>query len=184
MLISYNLTSRIGIAFVLIVCVFFYCTFATVSAVSTPTFSRCSLPQGDLVVSYDSGIHGIVGSSKTYNGTDEVYRLTDSTFMQCFCDRAGNGIQTNWWKTSSLTPDERKSLTLQGWEYIPDGSAWGLASGSYLAKNSAYLCKGGLGSGQVLGLASTGSIPKILLLFGIGIFSFIIGIYLRLRKDQ
>lgn len=184
MLSSYNHTSRLGIAFVLIVYVFCYCTFATVSAISIPTFAKCSRPQGELMVSYDSGIHGIVGSSKTYNGADEVYRLTDSTLMQCFCDTAGNGIQTNWWKTSSLTPDQRKSLTIQGWEYIPDGSAWGLASGSYLAKNSTYVCKGSLGSGQVLGLASTGSIPKILLLFGIGIFTFTIGIYLRLRKDQ
>lgn len=158
------------------------CALVPARAVSIPTFPICSNPQGELIVRYDSGVHGIVGSSLTYTGSDAVYRLTDVTLLQCFCDESGNGIQTNWWKTSSLTTDEQKTLTRQGWEYIPDGSAWGLSSGAYFAKNSTYLCNGGLGGGDVLGLASTGSMQTILTFALLGFSSLIMSLYLRSHR--
>lgn len=176
-------TIRLGIAYLLVLITSIAFPLTTALAVTIPTFPTCSNPQGELIVRYNSGVHGIVGSTKTYTGADEVYRLTNITSVQCFCDEAGNGIQTNWWKTSSLTSAEQKTLTRQGWTYVPDGSAWGLSSGSYYAKNDPYLCKGGLGGGQVLGLASTGSIQIILILLVAGSTTVATGVYLRLKTS-
>ncbi|MBP9669944.1 hypothetical protein KBD75_00935 [Candidatus Woesebacteria bacterium] len=163
-----------------------------VIAVSTPSFPSCANPQGNVKVSYTDGTHGIVGSGATYTGRDTVYTLSDDTVTQCFCGADGNGIQTNWWKASSLTEDQVNILKSEGWVYIPAGNLWGLAEAPYLAKNYTYSCLpgsvngsstsqdngtgGAYDEGDVLGLAATGD---SILVYGsaiLGLILVIIGI--------
>jgi hypothetical protein len=105
-----------------------------------PNFPSCVSPTGTQVVNYASGIHGIVGESGEFVGSDVVYTVEDSNLTQCFCATSGQGIQTNWWKTGSLSPDQYQLLTKDGWVYVPSGAAWGLQDVPYLAKNSTYSC--------------------------------------------
>jgi len=128
---------------------------AAISSAEVPNFPSCLSPQGNLKVSYDSGIHGIVGQSGEFSGTDQVYTVSDTTLIQCFCASSGAGIQTDWWKMNSLSQDQIDQLVKLDWVYIPDGSAWGLESTAYLAKNSNYNCLpattsggGGVGGGS------------------------------------
>lgn len=109
-------------------------------AVTAPTFPVCANPQGEVIVSYADGIHGVPGDSTTFTGQDTVYKLSDATLTQCLCTVNGGGIQTNWWKVSSLTQDEKAILINQGWILIPDGSVWGLEAAPYLAQNISYSC--------------------------------------------
>lgn len=111
-----------------------------VYAVTTPTFPVCANPQGEIKVSYPDGVHGVPGDTTTYTGKDTVYVLSDATLTQCLCTVNGSGIQTNWWKVSSLTRNEKNILINQGWILIPDGSAWGLDAAPYLAQNSSFAC--------------------------------------------
>ncbi len=175
----------------------FYLLVSTTSvfAVSTPSFPACANPQGSLKVSYSEGVHGIVGSGATYTGKDTVYTLSDSTTAQCFCGADGNGIQTNWWKASSLTESEINILKADGWHYVPTGSLWGLAVDPYLAKNIAYSCNSsssssgsvqgssttqdldtGTGGGEVLGLAATGDSALVYGSFLLGTLLLIVGL--------
>lgn len=177
--------------------------------VTTPTFPSCTNPQGVVKVSYSEGIHGIPGDSRTYTGRDTVYTLTEDTLTQCFCSEDDEGIQTNWWKISSLSFDEIDYLKNLGWIYIPNGSDWGLKNAPYMAKNSTYSCKEDrhkdesdnnddegevlgmqLGAGmyepvgEVLGLASTGDAPIVWAL-GISATLFTIaGIYTLTVKKK
>ncbi len=112
-------------------------------AVSEPLFPACSNPQGTLIVKYDSGNHYIAGDLSSHEGSDAVYQLDENNYSQCFCSNDGAGIQTNWWKVGSLDQDQIDTLKKLGWVYVPDGSAWGLAQGAYMAKNSSYSCGGG-----------------------------------------
>jgi len=155
-------------------------------AVTTPTFPECANPQGTLLVSYADGTHGIPGSPTSYTGSDAVYRLSDTSLSQCFCSVAGEGIQTNWWKVSSLTESEIAVLKSEGWTSIPDGSVWGLDPGQYMALNSNYAC-GGIGGGDVLGittggdilgLATTGNIATIYTVFSLALILLGVGILL------
>lgn len=125
-----------------------------VSAVDAPDFPSCLNPQVVLRVSYDSGTHGIVGSGAVYTGTDRVYTVNENQLMQCFCSADGRGIQTNWWKISSLDGEQIQTLKNMGWYYIPTGSSWGLLDVPYMAKNETYVCGGGTGG---TGETSTGS---------------------------
>lgn len=175
----------------------FYLLVSTTSvfAVSTPSFPACANPQGSLKVSYSEGVHGIVGSGATYTGKDTVYTLSDSTTTQCFCGADGNGIQTNWWKASSLTESEINILKADGWHYVPTGSLWGLAVDPYLAKNISYSCNSsssssgsvqgsstaqdldtGTGGGEVLGLAATGDSALVYGSFLLGTLLLIVGL--------
>lgn len=132
-----------------------------------PNFPNCVNPQGSVIASYSDGTHGIAGSSATYNGSDTVYQSSDITVTQCFCSVSGQGIQTNWWKASSLTGDEIKALESEGWVYVPSGTPWGLDDGFYLASNSNYSClsttptpppnPGGPGDGRSDGRSDGGS---------------------------
>ena len=115
----------------------------TALAVTTPDFPTCSNPNGTLVVSYVDGQHGIVGSTANYVGADKVYSLGSGNYMQCFCAADNNGIQTNWWKTSSLNQEEIQTLKNLGWHFVPDGSVWGLQEGSYMAQNINFSCGSG-----------------------------------------
>lgn len=148
-------------------------------AVTTPSFPACSSIQGILKVSYPSGTHGIVGSTATYTGSDKVYNLDENTKTQCFCAQDGQGIQTNWWKISSLTDDERKILENNGWNYIPNGALWGLEETSYMAINSNYTC-GGIGGGGIGGgeeLAGTGNSLQLYSFFALSLVFLTAGIY-------
>lgn len=167
-------------------------------AVSEPQFPTCVNPQGIIKVSYDSGVHGIVGSTATYSGKDTVYTLPDDNLMQCFCSTDGHGIQTNWWRSSSITQAERDQLIASGWIYVPSGLPWGLTDDPYFAKNTEFSCNaqsgGGSGGGssssssssssvngastvigQVLGLASTGNMMFIASVFALGALSVLAG---------
>lgn len=114
-----------------------------VLGVDTPNFPACVSAQGTIVASYPSGTHGIVGDTGTYTGSDTVYKINDVTLVQCFCSENGSGIQTNWWKISSLTEEQLNQLKAEGWVYVPNGAAWGLEDTAYMAKNSNYSCNGG-----------------------------------------
>ncbi len=133
-------------------------------AVTEPTFPLCSNPQGSVKASYGSGTHGVPGLSQTFTGSDQVYIISDDTLTQCLCVDGGEGIQTNWWKATSLNQQEIDQLLGLGWLYVPDGANWGLDSAPYLAINSAYSCRGplggiggdGIGGVQTPSLAGTG----------------------------
>ncbi len=124
------------------------CVFASLSlfaastalAVEVPNFPSCSTYSGQSVVNYSSGVHGIPGLSGEYVGSDVVYTVGDSQTLQCFCAVTGSGIQTNWWKQSSLTEQQINSLKNTGWIFIPSGQPWGLADAPYFAQNSYYNC--------------------------------------------
>ena len=166
---------------------------------STPNFPSCLNPNGTIKVSYESGTHGVPGTTNSYTGKDVVYTVSGGSYTQCLCTVNGDGIQTNWWKTGSIAEDEINYLKASGWIYVPDGSLWGLEKASYMAKNLSYSCNTNNHSGessstssnnssnnstssvqgistrfgQVLGLATTGTIPAILNYLMLGIFSLI-----------
>lgn len=176
----------------------FFVLATPVWAVTPPNFPACSNPTGNLVVSYEAGLHGIVGQPNSASGSDKVYSLAEIGNVQCFCAISGEGIQTNWWKTSSLTQDEIEQLKKLGWVYVPTGAVWGLEDTSYMAKNEPYACRSTTSSSssqgsvlstaatdtkpQVLGLAATGDTQMLLTLIILSFTSLILGIWARKRK--
>jgi hypothetical protein len=117
-------------------------TALPVKAIDIPDFPSCNSPTGSVKVSYDTGIHGIPGDSGEYVGSDVVYTVSDTQLTQCFCAVSGSGIQTNWWKDGSMSAEQVSYLKNLGWIYIADGSAWGLESSAYMAKNTTFNCGG------------------------------------------
>ena len=179
---------------------------ANAMAVSSSDFPVCANPQGDLIASYDSGVHGIVDDTGTYTGSDKVYKIDDEKLVQCFCADDGSGIQTNWFKASNLTDEEIESHKKQGWIVIPNGSLWGLDDAVYLAQNQSYACNGGSGGGSsdtasgdngsgtvdsvsssiggsVLGLATTGSSLTLFGAFTTGLVSVFLSFFLKKKKE-
>lgn len=165
--------------------------FATTSsqtfAVTPPDFPACSSQIGaPKIASYTNGVHGIPGDTKTYTGSDTVYAIDGTNkVLQCFCAENGIGIQTTWWKASSLSDAEIKVLVSQGWNHIVNGSAWGLANEPYIAKNSEYACSRGMGGGYmedtketILGLAGTGNTKFLYNLFLFAVATTGVGILL------
>ena len=179
--------------------------FAKSVAASEVQFSSCLTPTGSVVADYLNGTHGIAGQG-SIEGHDTVYALGEGNALQCLCAANGSGTQTNWLKISELSEDQIKVYQNQGWIYIPDGSAWGLSQGSYLAQNSSYSCGGssttnsGGGDGKTdgrtdgrsdglgsivqaakgsAGLASTGNITFVLSILGAGIILTLIGLFMR-----
>ncbi len=172
---------------------------AVTAQLSYPNFPSCLNPNGTVKVSYDNGSHGVPGDSGNYTGKDVVYSNSDGNYTQCLCTSNGDGIQTNWWKTGSITEEETNLLKADGWLFIPDGSLWGLEKSSYMAKNSRYACSsGGTGGGnsnnnsgssnssngtvlgtstrfgQVLGLATTGTLPVVIAYIALGVIALFI----------
>lgn len=173
-----------------------FCWFQSANsafATSGPNFPSCLNPNKEPIVQYSTGIHGVPGRTESYSGEDKVYLLDGGHYLQCLCTVNGSGIHTNWWKTSSLTEEEVSSLKASGWILIPDGSLWGLEKATYMAQNIDYSCQGGSSSsssssnssssnssdgqvqgasttrfGQVLGLATTGTLPAIASYFVLG----------------
>lgn len=131
-----------------LIVIFSLVTPAAANAARTD-FPSCTNPGGALQAQYDSGTHGIPGSSAR-TGSDAVYTIDSNRVLQCFCSTAGVGIQTNWLKASSLTAAEIANLKSHGWLLVPTGAVWGLDNDPYLALNSRYACRGGVG-GAVLG---------------------------------
>lgn len=119
-----------------------------VAAQNIPSFPACPNPGGELIASYDSGIHGVPGDATEYTGSDQVFKLNDAQVVQCLCPDSGSGIQTLWWKDPGLTEDEVSVVTKQGWIRIPNGSLWGLDNSQYFAKNSSFNCGGNGGPGD------------------------------------
>ncbi len=177
------------------------------SATQSSEFTSCLTPTGEIIANYNDGEHGIpnVGSKI---GKDTVYSLANGNFMQCFCGSDGKGIQTNWMSVGELSENQISVYENEGWIFIPDGSAWGLTNGAYLAKNTNYTCGGsstinsGGGDGKTDGrtdgrsdglgsivqsakgtsLASTGNILFIAEIFGFGIAMTLTGVYMRRRS--
>lgn len=116
-----------------------------VMAIDVPVFPTCPNPGGTMVASYADGTHGIPGRSETFTGSDQVFKIDATKTVQCYCAPNGSGIQTNWWKVSSLTAEEKAELLTKGWNYIPDGSLWGLDPSDWMAQNQNLTCgeKGG-----------------------------------------
>ena len=110
-------------------------------AYDVPEFTSCLNPQGSVKANYETGTHGIVGKSGTFEGKDTVYSVSENSLTQCFCAVNGSGIQTNWWKAATLSESEIAVLKSQGWVYIPNGALWGLEGEPYLALNSEFTCK-------------------------------------------
>src|SRR5438105_1101896 len=100
-------------AFILVLSLFVFSGQAF--AYQVPQFPSCANPQGTLKVNYDSGTHGIAGKTDSFSGKDSVYTISPEALTQCFCSTNGQGIQTNWWKVSSLTESEINLLKSQGW---------------------------------------------------------------------
>ena len=82
-----------------------------------------------------------MGDGTQYTGSDIVYQLDSGNLAQCFCSTNGEGIQTNWWKDSSLTAEEHQILINSGWIYVPNGALWGLEETQYMTFNSNFSCK-------------------------------------------
>lgn len=183
--------------------IFWLVTPKNALAVTPPDFPSCVSPSGNLKTYYGSGIHGIPGNFDTHDGSDTIYQLGgNDQLLQCFCTTGGpDGIQTNWWKISSLTDDEIKILLNNGWILVPDGSAWGLDPVAYLAQNKSYACRsldsgvrptssnqGGGGEApaslqDVLGLAFTGEALSYYGTLVIGLGALLLGLVLiRLSK--
>jgi len=174
--------------FSIIFSLFFFLIFLvpfSFAAVTPPEFPSCVNPQGTVRVSYSSGTHGVPGVTTSYQGSDTVYNISDNALSQCLCTDDGEGIQTNWWKVSSLTANEIESFKSQGWILVPDGSVWGLENVAYLTKNANYSCRGigGVGGGDVLGLAATGNIKVIYVLLLIGASSLFAGFFFNRRNS-
>ena len=170
----------------------------TAQATTVPQFPSCLAPQGTLKVQYESGNHGIAGDTQTYSGKDAVYTISDNNLMQCLCRDNGAGTQTNWLKASNFSDSEIANLKVDGWIYIPNGSAWGLENVPYLAKNENYTCKGSTAVGGasatnnsssssnassgVLGLASTGNSHFVFGVFALSVIFFTLGIAFNRKK--
>lgn len=158
------------------------------------TTYSCLAPQGTMIVSYDEGVHGIIGSTAAHEGSDVVYRTGDN-YLQCYCNDNGDGIQTNWINARDLSSEQISAYRRDGWIYAETGSSWGLTNDPYLAKNASYICRGrggategesdsagyGTGGGELL--AATGSWSSIGYLILMGT-TFISGAYLLARPQN
>jgi hypothetical protein len=160
----------------------------SVSAVNVPDFPTCNNPPESIRAYHNDGLHGVVGNVSEYRGKDVVYNVTGANFLQCLCTDDGEGIATNWWRISSLSENEIQILKNQGWYYIVDGALWGLDNAPYMAKNNEYACRessGGVGGGEVLGLAVTGDKAQFYSIFGIVLGSIILLLgFLFLRRAK
>lgn len=172
-------------------------------AITPPSFPSCTSPEGQVIAQYSSGTHGVPGSFVEHRGKDTVYKVSDDRLTQCLCTENVDGIQTNWWKISSITEADIATLKNLGWVFVPTGSVWGLEDTPYMAINSSFNCGGattttssggGSGSGgggespsvsgEVLGLATTGNIVRLYGLIALGSLSLILGLLLRKSKSK
>ncbi len=120
-------------------------SFATFSSDNdnVTKFPNCPDPGGTQVAGYDEGWHWIVGETQLKWGSDYVYHLGDTRYVQCYCEIEGNnnGIQTNWLPASLVSSNKQAKLISQGWILVQNGADFGLPNASYLAQNSRFSCK-------------------------------------------
>jgi hypothetical protein len=111
-----------------------------------PVLPHCPNPGGEVIVSYDSGIHQIPGNG-LLEGSDKVYRVGDNLFVQCYCPQEESdidtGIEAQWIHESYLTPEQEQFLLNLGWLRIEDGTQWGLPAGVYFVNNNFFKCNCG-----------------------------------------
>ena len=109
--------------------------------VSPPDFPACSEQDGPGDrAHYETGFHQIPGSG-LLEGSDDVYTLENSNFLQCYCPTEGDdGIQTNWWRVGGLTQEEIDKFVQEGWIFENSGLVWNLLDERYLARNSESSC--------------------------------------------
>lgn len=167
----------------------FFVFAATAKALTIPNFPTCNAPEGIVKVHYPDGVHGIPGSTSEYRGSDTVYKITDDLIMQCYCAPDATGIQSNWWKVSHLSQEEKEYLVRSGWISIPNGALWGLDNAPYMVKNVDIVCgeRGGapVSNPQILGLAATGRNHTRILVGILGTGSLLAGLYiLFVRRAQ
>lgn len=112
---------------------------------SPPTFPRCEqkLQEGSGDISHDtSGVHTIPGRG-SYEGRSDIYSLTGSNYIQCFCPvNADNGIQLNWWNIEGL-PLGRVDIDAyvrDGWVRNQVNGNLNLDPGEYLVKSEEFTC--------------------------------------------
>ncbi|HSA83531.1 MAG TPA: hypothetical protein VLF20_01440 [Patescibacteria group bacterium] len=103
--------------------VFLFAFIGSVSAIVFPDFGSCLNPRIAASQVNSGTNHGVVGSSTAYSGTDSIYRLSDGNVLQCLCQDNGDGIQTIWFRASSMTQEDSAYLLANGWIYVPTGSA-------------------------------------------------------------
>ena len=157
---------------------------------NVPSFPSCnSLSGTGNWASIRNGYNHIPGQEQNIYGDDDVYFFEGGNFVQCLCPANSNtGIQTNWWKVSSLTADEIQILKNEGWYLIPNGSLWGLDEAPYMAQNANYACgsqgtilasaasTSNASNSQVLGFATTGNAFLVLVVFGLSIFALALAV--------
>ena len=131
-----------------------------VNASGLGDFPSCLNPQGTVKASYTEGTHGIPGDRSTFTGSDVVYQLEgNAKLLQCFCADDGTGIQTHWYKASSLSQQEKDNLVRDGWISIPNGTVWGLDNEVYLAKNLSDACGArAIGGGDLAGTGNSAAL--------------------------
>ena len=119
----------------------FFALVSTASAeVFPPDYLSCTeqTPPGDYE-HYDYGWHQIVGQGGLIEGADDVYTLSESNYLQCFCSVDDEGIESIWWEVSGLSQVEIDQYLAQGW-YLENGLQWNLVDTMYLVKNVEYVC--------------------------------------------
>ncbi len=192
--------------FGLFLAVSFFIAVPYVFAISSPNFPSCLNPTGTLTTVHKSGTHGVPADTTAYSGTDSLYAISQNSFIQCLCTNAGKGIQTDWWNIEGLSRTDTDTLIMQGWNYVPDGSVWGLSASPYMTKNLNYTCFNGnsggaslsaesdggnvLGAatntavGSVLGLASTGNIVFVYIIDLLAMLAMIMTILISLKRKK
>jgi hypothetical protein len=110
-------------------------------------FGSCPTPGGSQIATYSSGQHWIPGNAQLQWGSDLVFSKGNNSYTQCFCPLTRDnqltgamGTQTNWLFASSLDSITQQQLLSNGWIVVPDGSAFGLSPGRYLAQNTSFSC--------------------------------------------
>ncbi|RJR23403.1 hypothetical protein C4578_04180 [Candidatus Microgenomates bacterium] len=142
------------VGFVMIIAAFLSPTFAATPVQAQdltyeilrgiPVLPHCPKPGGELIVSHDEGFHQIPGNG-LLEGSDQVFRVGDRLFVQCYCppEESGitTGIEAQWIHESYLTPEQEQFVQDLGWIRIEDGTQWGLPAGVYFVNNSFFKCK-------------------------------------------
>lgn len=150
-LVKSALTSRI-----LVVLLLFVSMFVGTSLTSPITFAHedamCippDFPTCESKIFTASGDHDHSENGNFYiigvgwrQGTDDVYRLMDGNFLQCYCPtNGGTGIQSDWWNASleGLTPEEINKYKSEGW-FEEQGSQRNLPNYTFLVHNREFNC--------------------------------------------
>jgi len=123
---------------IIISAVYRYSVFAQNSTFEFPT---CESRWGEIgnVANYSEGWHQIFGGG-LLEGSDDVYSLNDSNYLQCYCSTdEKSGIQTWWWRIGDWSQELIDQKISEGWSKV-NGVQWNLGDFEYLARNADYDC--------------------------------------------